>query len=54
MSEIWACIIEDAAQAHGASQVIDGKKLLAGAIGDVGCFSFFPARICQLVEKEEC
>lgn len=33
-------VVEDACQAHGA--MIDGKKV--GTIGDVGCFSFFPAK----------
>ncbi len=33
-------IIEDAAQAHGAS--LNGKK--AGNLGDVGCFSFYPTK----------
>jgi dTDP-4-amino-4,6-dideoxygalactose transaminase len=33
-------VIEDAAQAHGAE--IKSKRI--GSIGDVGCFSFFPAK----------
>jgi dTDP-4-amino-4,6-dideoxygalactose transaminase len=33
-------VIEDAAQAHGAEY--KGKKV--GSIGDVGCFSFYPAK----------
>lgn len=33
-------VIEDAAQAHGAK--INGKSV--GTFGDVGCFSFFPAK----------
>ena len=33
-------VVEDTAQAHGA--IYKGKK--AGSIGDLGCFSFFPAK----------
>ena len=33
-------VIEDACQAHGASQ--NGKK--AGSIGDLACFSFYPGK----------
>ncbi len=35
-----AALIEDAAQAHGAE--IDGEHV--GAIGDAGCFSFYPTK----------
>jgi dTDP-4-amino-4,6-dideoxygalactose transaminase len=33
-------VVEDNAQAHGAT--LDGRQ--AGALGDVGCFSFFPTK----------
>lgn len=37
-------VVEDACQAHGATYVVDGKKMKAGSLGDAGAFSFYPGK----------
>ncbi|MCX7957316.1 MAG: DegT/DnrJ/EryC1/StrS family aminotransferase [Endomicrobia bacterium] len=37
-------VIEDACQAHGAIYKFGVKEQKVGSIGDVGCFSFYPAK----------
>ena len=37
-------IVEDNAQSLGSYRQINGEKKLAGAIGDIGIFSFFPTK----------
>lgn len=39
-----AALIEDAAQAHGAWCTVGGERRRAGAVGDAGCFSFYPTK----------
>ncbi len=43
-AERGALVIEDAAQAIGARQSIDGEEVMAGAAATVGAISFFPTK----------
>lgn len=37
-------IMEDAAEAFGMKQVIEGKTMIAGTVGDAGVYSFYPTK----------
>ena len=37
-------VIEDAAQAHGSTCILHGKKMRAGSMGKTGAFSFYPGK----------
>jgi dTDP-4-amino-4,6-dideoxygalactose transaminase len=37
-------VVEDCAQAHGATYLMDGKKIKAGSLGQAGAFSFYPGK----------
>jgi UDP-N-acetyl-3-dehydro-alpha-D-glucosamine 3-aminotranferase len=39
-----AALIEDAAQAHGARCLVEGRYRPVGSVGDAGCFSFYPTK----------
>jgi len=43
-AERGAAVIEDVAQALGATRTIDGVERQAGSVADVGAFSFFPTK----------
>lgn len=43
-SERGIAVIEDAAQAIGATAAVGGRQAMAGTLGTFGCFSFFPSK----------
>jgi len=44
LEEKGISIVEDCAQAIGATRSVGGKTQRAGTIGELGCFSFFPTK----------
>ena len=44
LKERGIALVEDCAQAIGATRMIDGKVTYAGSVGVMGCFSFFPTK----------
>ncbi len=47
-------LIEDAAEAHGAEVMIDGKVNKVGSLGHIGCFSFYANKIITTGEGGMC
>lgn len=52
-AEGWK-VIEDAAQAHGATLTVDGERYFAGTMSDAGCFSLSGVKNVGVTEDGGC